>query len=432
MDTARNQLCYGNVLLSITPRDDVSNLAFDTAGDLANITDILSLQLSSMSITDESWGIALMRLQANLPDTLPGQNVTFLLFGDVQIDDVEAGSEAILTTTRAVNVRMRPSTTTNNIMTSLPSGQTVVATGRLSDSSWVRIKVKDDVRGVGWVSADFLEGDLDRLVLIEPDAQVWGPMQAFYFRTRMGDRPCEEAPDSGILIQTPEGAGKITLKVNDVEVRLGSTVYLQAQPGNMMIVTVVEGQATLTAGGQTQVVPAGTFSQVQLDAAGKAIGKPSYPQPYDQAALQTLPLDLRVFHRVHVTPPLAPAEIVVSLDTSNPPGGYWYQVNTLAVVTCPAPYDAAPTGTTYEGWWSTLTFSDNRDSMTVYGGWNLRFPLARVGENVYTGTHYDEWGQPVSITVTFTSRTTYDISSSGRFYDGDCGFDFTGSGEFRG
>ena len=28
-----------------------------------------------------------MKLQANLPDSLPGQNVTFLMFGDVQIQN---------------------------------------------------------------------------------------------------------------------------------------------------------------------------------------------------------------------------------------------------------------------------------------------------------------------------------------------------------
>jgi hypothetical protein len=34
----------------------------------------------------DEWGMVLMRVQANLPDTLPGQNVLFLLFGDVELD----------------------------------------------------------------------------------------------------------------------------------------------------------------------------------------------------------------------------------------------------------------------------------------------------------------------------------------------------------
>jgi pimeloyl-ACP methyl ester carboxylesterase len=52
-------------------------------------------------------------------------------------------------------------------------------------------------------------------------------MQAFTFRAGLGDAPCAQAPESGILIQTPEGAGQVTLNFNGVEIVLGSTVVLQ-------------------------------------------------------------------------------------------------------------------------------------------------------------------------------------------------------------
>ena len=45
-----------------------------------------------MNASTGAWGVALMRIQANLPDTLPGQNVTMLIFGDVQIQN--AGGES--------------------------------------------------------------------------------------------------------------------------------------------------------------------------------------------------------------------------------------------------------------------------------------------------------------------------------------------------
>ena len=35
-----------------------------------------------------TWGLSLLKLQANLPDTNPGQNVTFLVFGDTSVDNV--------------------------------------------------------------------------------------------------------------------------------------------------------------------------------------------------------------------------------------------------------------------------------------------------------------------------------------------------------
>jgi hypothetical protein len=84
-DTGRNQACYGNVLMQATPHEGVSNFSFSKAGDLANVADVQTLQLSSMSLTNNEWGIGLMKVQANIPDTLPGQSVVFVLFGDVQI-----------------------------------------------------------------------------------------------------------------------------------------------------------------------------------------------------------------------------------------------------------------------------------------------------------------------------------------------------------
>src|SRR5262245_48531883 len=83
--TGRNQVCYGNVLLQASPQAGVSDLNFSQPGDQANVSDIQTLTLSSRVIDDGTWGIALMNIQANLPDTLPGQNVRIVLFGDVQI-----------------------------------------------------------------------------------------------------------------------------------------------------------------------------------------------------------------------------------------------------------------------------------------------------------------------------------------------------------
>jgi len=83
-NTARNELCYGS-------RDIQAQYAnagaapFNQPGDIIPVTDLQSLQLSQLNEATNTWGVALMQLQANLPNTLPGQNVTVLLFGDVTI-----------------------------------------------------------------------------------------------------------------------------------------------------------------------------------------------------------------------------------------------------------------------------------------------------------------------------------------------------------
>ncbi len=114
--TGRNEICYGNVNLQADPQDGVDSLALDNPGDIEDVAAIRRVQLSSMNTAVSEWGIALMRLQANLPDALPGQNVLFVLFGDVAIESaVPTNAEPLTETVRAtsgVNLRQGPSTST--------------------------------------------------------------------------------------------------------------------------------------------------------------------------------------------------------------------------------------------------------------------------------------------------------------------------------
>lgn len=221
----RNQACYGNITLEAETRAEADSLQFDSPGDLADLTNIETLTLKPLDRDAEEWGVAILKIQANLPETLPGQNVTFLLFGDVEIAEslLPAGEDAATPTPA-------------------PAGA--------------------------------------------------NPMQAFYFRSGSNDAPCAEAPDSGILIQTPEGAGTINLIANEAEIELGSTVYLQAQPSSDLVLSVLEGQAVVTAFGVSVTVPAGSQVRVPLDNQGRASGPPVDTELYDPAALVALPVSL--------------------------------------------------------------------------------------------------------------------------------------------
>jgi hypothetical protein len=204
---SRNQVCYGNTRLEVSPQQ----ANFEQPGDRANIGDIQRLSLT-LDRQADSWGLALMSLQANLPATLPGQNVTVVLFGNVQFD------------------------------------------------------VSDEQADV----------------------------QAFYIQTGIGDAPCPEAPDSGLLVQTPQGSREVVFRLNDVDVHLASTAYFQAVPGDSLVTSVIEGAAQLTAQGVSKRVPAGLRSSVPLDASGLAAGPPSEPEPYVPTDLLRLPVgDLR-------------------------------------------------------------------------------------------------------------------------------------------
>ncbi len=238
-NTERNQACYGHSLLTLQPKDNVGVTAFEAPGDVVSLSAIDSMTLNPLDETEGTWGVVLMRVQANIPDTLPGQNVTFLLFGDVTIEDA-------------------------------------------SD-----------------------QGDFT-------------PMQAFYFTSGVGDAPCAEAPESGILIQTPEGVEQVQLNVNGANLTLGSTAYIQSynipdaeENSGELAVSIIEGTGRIEALGMAQDIPAGSWLRIpqrlrhirqmgpeareRLRETVGILAPPQKPIPYRQEKFSVLPV--RVLER---------------------------------------------------------------------------------------------------------------------------------------
>lgn len=330
--TGRNQACYGNITLLAEPRVNAGTFVFDQAGDVVDIAAVQTLALSSYNATTEEWGVAVLRVQANLPDTLPGQNVTFLLFGDAEIQDsiAEIPPEPAtleLTIPGNLNVRDGPSTS-HAVIGSLRSGDTVMAVGRLDDSSWLQIQLDDDT--LGWVFTQLTtpESDVTALSVVDPDAEqpaqpMFGPFQAFYFKSGANDAPCVAAPDSGILIQTPEGDAEIDLVVNEVTIRLHSTAYIQSQPDGEMTVNLIEGNARVAAQGRSIFVPAGTRVRIRMDDNNRAVDVPSDPEAYDDAMIARLPVSV-LPRKIEAATALTPEEIdaTVNVDVT----GEWVVV----------------------------------------------------------------------------------------------------------
>jgi len=269
-DLGRNQACYGNVDLSAQPQPDVTDFRFEQTGDIVDVSTIQTMRLSPMDEAAGKWGVAVMKLQANLPDTLPGQNVTFLLFGDVELANA-------------------------------------VPTDGSSDLK---------------------------------------PMQAFYLKTGVGDSNCEEAPESGMLVQTPEGVGQVSFNINGVDVSMGSTVFFQVGGDEGMTISTLEGSAYVSAEEETQVIIPGTWVSIPMQFAEeeaeisaeapaaaapapgneiqlappdieelvfiKPAGKPGLPLSYEgrRDLIQALPFNL-LEREIEVAPPLSEADIQI-------------------------------------------------------------------------------------------------------------------------
>ncbi|QPC84672.1 SH3 domain-containing protein [Phototrophicus methaneseepsis] len=219
--TGRNQACYGNVLVEAQPSDrvmDLSSFRFSQEGDILDLLNLSGMELSPLDTATGQWGVALMQVQANLPESLPGTNVTMLVFGNMQVVDASTMN--------------------------------------------------------GLASAPF------------------SPMQSIYIRPGLGATRCENTPDHGMLIQTPEGAGQIELTINDIQINVGSTVFVNPDLSSATLnFSTLEGSVDVTTQGTTQTATTGMKVSVPINEQLLPDGPPNEPIPFDPATLALLPLD---------------------------------------------------------------------------------------------------------------------------------------------
>ncbi|MEO8607379.1 MAG: LysM peptidoglycan-binding domain-containing protein [Chloroflexota bacterium] len=90
----RNQACYGNSLIDAELQENSPDV-FNKVGNIANLFSIKQLTTAPLDTASQVWGIAVLKVQANLPDTLPGQNVTVLLYGDATLEGVTPQMKAV-------------------------------------------------------------------------------------------------------------------------------------------------------------------------------------------------------------------------------------------------------------------------------------------------------------------------------------------------
>jgi hypothetical protein len=274
-DVARNEACYGSTQVAATftrPIDD----AFNAPADRVPVDVIERLQTAPLDEAAGVWGVAVLTIQADLPDSLPGQAVKFILYGDVELENAGGSQPSVAdrcpaTTTTASNIRSGPGTT-YNVMTSLPAEAPLQIRARSTDGTWLYTVANGQP---GWISGLLVTLDCaaESLPVREADVPLdYGPMQAFYFTTGFGGATCQEMPPSSLVVESPEGYA-VSLNANGVDVTISSTVAFTAPAGQPMTISTLDGQAIVRAMNQTQLVPAGLSTTIPLvEAAGEAGG----------------------------------------------------------------------------------------------------------------------------------------------------------------
>lgn len=356
-DTNRNQACYGHVRLEALPQSDDVPFKFSEVGDRVDVARVGSLRLSPMDIENDVWGVALMRLQADIADQLPDANVTLLVFGDVEVKNAVPDpvyADATVKGPSNANIRRQPSNRAFVIM-SIPPGDTLRVKGRSEDGAWLYVELLG-AESNGWVRRSLLksENDLTTLKVIDPALTSYGPMQAFFLQNGKQQSTCDSAPNDGILIQTPEGAAQVRLWINEVKIKLGSTAFIQASPDQkLMIVNTLEGAAHVEALGVEQVAVAGTSVTVRMDENLQPIAPPSLPQAYEQSQVEQLPVENLERH-ITIAAPLSETFTPTASETFTATSTFTFTPTNLPTLTA-TNTDVLPTNTSVPA--DTATFT---------------------------------------------------------------------------
>jgi hypothetical protein len=230
-DLGRNEACYGYNRVEASFIVDVEDEFFSKPADKTGVADLATIRTAPLDVDNDQWGVAVMSLQANLPNTIPGQSVTFILLGDTEVENAVSpesafvpanGMDVTVTTAQGANIRSGPGTNFN-VVGGVSASGTLQADGLSVDGAWLRVAYRDRP---AWISRSVIADDPAIADLPTLTEELRTPMQAFYLRTGIGQPTCEEAPDDVLLVQGPEGI-EIELTVNGANIQLGSSGALR-------------------------------------------------------------------------------------------------------------------------------------------------------------------------------------------------------------
>ncbi len=272
----RNQACYGYNRVEASFQSDVADDFFTQPSDIAEIAELETLRTAPFDSDIDEWGVAVMVLQANMPDTLPGQNVTFVLMGDTEVENAVtpdnahqpiAGIDVTVSYPQGAAVRSGPGDNFNTIG-GVVVGTTFTVDGISADGNWLRTVWEERPAWIRRTTIDPI-AEIESLPVFNDELRT--PMQAFYLRTGIGQPECEDVPDNSLLIQGPEDI-EIDLTVNGANISLGSSGILRIldadTPQPMLEITVLDGEFVIKAdefNPQDVVIQAGQRSTLCLE-----------------------------------------------------------------------------------------------------------------------------------------------------------------------
>lgn len=91
-ETDSNNVCYGNTTIQAELAN--SDRRFSERGDIVAVNELRRLSAAPLNLDNDEWGIAIFKLIANLPRSLPGETVTMVVFGNTTLDNNSGSMES--------------------------------------------------------------------------------------------------------------------------------------------------------------------------------------------------------------------------------------------------------------------------------------------------------------------------------------------------
>ena len=232
-DMPRNSACYGYYQVGATFTEPVDTDTFSEPSDQVGLTTLASITTTPLDADAGEWGIAVLNVQANVPNSLPGQAVKFILMGDTELRSAVDPEQAFtpvdpisITLFDRVNLRSAPDRNAN-VLAVVDQDVVLEADGISPDREWLRVFYERTNMWVNWYAVNAT--DVSSLPVI--DEESYTPMQAFYFTTGIGAPGCSEAPDM-LLVQGPDQV-LVDLSVNGANITVGSTAVFRNGAGSV-------------------------------------------------------------------------------------------------------------------------------------------------------------------------------------------------------
>jgi hypothetical protein len=270
------QICIGHAGVTAAFAQEVDEDFFTRPGDSADLSLVEAATTSPINITDETWGLAVVNSQANLPtevtDALSDKGVIYFPVGGIEFSEATADSDILIPLVKGIPVStfatadMRQSPIVldgefSNVIGRIPEDTTLNADAITLDEAWVRV-VFDGLPG--WISRSVIPADEDLSALLEIGPDNFTAMQSFNVALNGNNGACVSI-EQGVMVNGPENIA-VDIQANGIPIQVQSSIFVMPLERNRLRIFTFSSVAIIFPfdDDNRTLVPPGFYADIDL------------------------------------------------------------------------------------------------------------------------------------------------------------------------